>query len=279
MCGREGSPVGIRYLSMAFAQLTYRDGLRDIEACLRSLGGEALPYGFFTVRCRVPLWPMPTNARLPRIYADFAQVLIRLRPTALRGGSNRRRVAAEACTLWTRPRSICAFLGCFLGRIPEAQGRCQDAHAAGPAREHPHLCQHYCRQSTRRQYSRRDSAGAWGVLCHGPRLRRFPAPYAFVLSAAFFCRPHQIQRSAPSSAATHIRVDRTTGKARSDHTVILTAIGSAKVYPDALRRVSLLMWKPESGSNSTTNNFALPAFTIAQIYSAPLAGRTVLQVD
>src|SRR5438132_3731853 len=35
-----------QYLSMAFAQLTYRDGLRDIEACLRSLGGKLYHMGF-----------------------------------------------------------------------------------------------------------------------------------------------------------------------------------------------------------------------------------------
>src|SRR5713226_1939662 len=48
--GGDARPRGFscwdQYLSMAFAQLTYRDGLRDIEACLRSLGGKLYHMGF-----------------------------------------------------------------------------------------------------------------------------------------------------------------------------------------------------------------------------------------
>ena len=60
-------------------------------------------------------------------------------------------------------------------------------------------------------------------------------------------------------------VDTTTG-IRSDHTVILTAIDSAKVYPDPLRRVSYLDLETRKRFQFLTNNFALPALTIAQIY-------------
>ena len=60
-------------------------------------------------------------------------------------------------------------------------------------------------------------------------------------------------------------VDKATG-VRSDHTVILTAIDSAKAYPDALRRVSYLDVKTRKRFKFLTNNFALPALTIAQIY-------------
>ena len=60
-------------------------------------------------------------------------------------------------------------------------------------------------------------------------------------------------------------VDTTTG-VRSDHTVILTAIDSAKVYPDPLRRVSYLDVETRKRFKFLTNNFALPALTIAQIY-------------
>ena len=62
-------------------------------------------------------------------------------------------------------------------------------------------------------------------------------------------------------------MDRTTG-VRSDHTVILTAIGSAKVYPDALRRVSYLDVETRKRFKFLTNNFTLPAVTIAQIYKS-----------
>jgi hypothetical protein len=51
---------------------------------------------------------------------------------------------------------------------------------------------------------------------------------------------------------------------QSDHAVVLTAMESAKAYPEALRRVSYV--DPETNQRFPTNNFALPALTIAQIY-------------
>ena len=60
-------------------------------------------------------------------------------------------------------------------------------------------------------------------------------------------------------------MDHSTG-VRSDHTVILTAIESVKVYPDALRRVSYLDTETNKRLKFLTNNFMLPAFTITQIY-------------
>ena len=62
-------------------------------------------------------------------------------------------------------------------------------------------------------------------------------------------------------------VDKTTG-VRSDHTVILTAINSVKAYPDQLRRVSYLDVKTKKRFKFLTNNFMLPALTIAQIYKS-----------
>jgi IS4 transposase len=62
-------------------------------------------------------------------------------------------------------------------------------------------------------------------------------------------------------------VDKSTG-VRSDHTVILTAIDSAKAYPDALRRVSYLDVETGKWFKFLTNNFTLPALTIALIYKS-----------
>src|SRR4029450_7614662 len=66
------------------------------------------------------------------------------------------------------------------------------------------------------------------------------------------------------SGATHIRWIRDPAF-RSDQTVILTAIESAKVYPDALRRVSFYDVETDKRLKFLTNNFMLPALTIAQI--------------
>jgi len=59
-------------------------------------------------------------------------------------------------------------------------------------------------------------------------------------------------------------VDKATGL-RSDHTVILTAIDSAKVYPDPLRRVTYFYAETNQRLKFLTNNFLLPALTVTQI--------------
>ncbi len=66
-----------QYLAMAFAQLTYRDSLRDIEACLRSLGGKLYHMGFHGRVARSTLADA-NDTHDWRIYAEFAQVLVRI---------------------------------------------------------------------------------------------------------------------------------------------------------------------------------------------------------
>ncbi len=62
-------------------------------------------------------------------------------------------------------------------------------------------------------------------------------------------------------------IDKTAG-VRSDHTVVLTAINSAEAYPESLRRVSYLDVATRKRFKFLTNNFTLPALTIAQIYKS-----------
>jgi len=64
-----------QFLCMAFAQLTYRESLRDIEACLRSAGNKLYHMGITTNVSKSTLADANEN-RDWRIYADFAQVLI-----------------------------------------------------------------------------------------------------------------------------------------------------------------------------------------------------------
>jgi Transposase DDE domain len=106
-------------------------------------------------------------------------------------------------------------------------------------------------------------AGAFYVMDRG--YVDFGRLYVFTLSAAFFVvrtKSNVILQRRYSHP-----VDRTTG-VRSDHTVVLTAIGSAQVYPDALRRVSYLDVETRKRFKFLTNNFTLPAVTIAQIYKS-----------
>ena len=69
---------------MAFAQLTYRESLRDIEACLSAQAAKLYHMGFREPVSSARRWPMPTRSRDWRIYADFAQRLIAQAQNALR---------------------------------------------------------------------------------------------------------------------------------------------------------------------------------------------------
>src|SRR5438105_8028071 len=106
-------------------------------------------------------------------------------------------------------------------------------------------------------------AGAFYVMDRG--YVDFERLYVFTLSAAFFVVRTKtnvlIQRRYSHP------VDKATG-VRSDHIVILTAINSVKAYPDQLRRVSYLDVKTKKRFKFLTNNFMLPALTIAQIYKS-----------
>jgi len=65
-----------QFLCLAFAQLTYRDSLRDIETCLRAQPSKLYHRGFRGAISRATL-AYANEHRDWRIYADFAQALIR----------------------------------------------------------------------------------------------------------------------------------------------------------------------------------------------------------
>ena len=91
----------------------------------------------------------------------------------------------------------------------------------------------------------------------------FERLYVFSLSAAFFVV--RTKKNVLLQRRYSREVDKSTG-VRSDHTVVLTAINSIKVYPDALRRVSYVDQETNKRFRFLTNNFVLPALTIARIY-------------
>jgi IS4 transposase len=91
----------------------------------------------------------------------------------------------------------------------------------------------------------------------------FERLYRFTLSSTFFVV--RTKKNVLLQRRYSHPVDKTTG-VRSDHPVILTALGSPSAYPDLLRRFTYC--DPETGERVKflTNNFTLPALTIAQIY-------------
>jgi len=106
-------------------------------------------------------------------------------------------------------------------------------------------------------------AGAFYVMDRG--YLDFERLYVFTLSAAFFVV--RTKSNVLLKRRYSHPVDKTTG-VRSDHTVILTALDSAKAYPEQLRRVSYLDVKTRKRFKFLTNNFTLPALTIALIYKS-----------
>ena len=115
-----------QFLSMAFAQLTYRESLRDIEACLRSLSAKLYHMGF---RCPVARSTLAdaNESRDWKIYADFAQVLIRIaRPLYARRSDRRRSRSNPLRSGLDHHRPV--PLAVPVGQVPPAQG-CENGGA------------------------------------------------------------------------------------------------------------------------------------------------------
>ncbi len=91
----------------------------------------------------------------------------------------------------------------------------------------------------------------------------FQRLFVFTLSSAFFVV--RTKSNVLLQRRYSHPVDKSTG-VRSDQTVILSSFESASVYPDALRRVSFFDAETHKRLKFLTNNFVLPALTIAQIY-------------
>jgi Domain of unknown function (DUF4372)/Transposase DDE domain len=250
-----------QYLSMAFAQLTYRDGLRDIEACLRSLGGKLYHMGFHGRVSRSTLADA-NDAHDWRIYADFTQVLIHIaRPLysadPIGVDLDQSLYALDSTTIdlclslfpWARFRKHKAAVKMHTlldlhGNIPTfisiTHGKVHDVNILDEILP---------------------EAGAFYVMDRG--YLDFERLYVFTLSAAFFVV--RTKSNVLLQRRYSHPVDKSTG-VRSDHTVILTAIDSAKAYPDPLRRISYLDVETRKRFKFLTNNFTLPPLTIALIY-------------
>ena len=250
-----------QYLAMAFAQLTYRESLRDIEACLRAMSGKLYHMGFRSRVARSTLADA-NDAHDWRIYADFAQVLIGIaRPLyasdPIGVELDQSLYALDSTTIdlclslfpWARFRKHKAAVKMHTlldlhGNIPTfisiTDGKVHDVNILDEILP---------------------EAGAFYVMDRG--YVDFERLYIFTLSAAFFVV--RTKSNVLLQRRYSRPVDKSTG-VRSDHTVILTAIDSAKAYPDALRRVSFLDVTTRKRFKFLTNNFTLPALTIAQIY-------------
>jgi hypothetical protein len=250
-----------QYLAMAFAQLTYRESLRDIEACLKAVGGKLYHMGFRGSVVRSTLADA-NESRDWRIYADFAQVLIGIaRPLytndPLGVDLDQSLYALDSTTI-----DLC------LSVFPWAKFR----KHKGAVKMHTLLDLHgniptFIRITNGKVHDVNIldqlllEAGAFYVMDRG--YVDFERLYAFTLASAFFVV--RTKRNVLLQRRYSQPVDKSTG-VRSDQTVILATPGSATAYPDSLRRVNYFDAITGKRLVFLTNNFTLPALTIAQIY-------------
>jgi hypothetical protein len=250
-----------QYLAMSFAQFTYRESLRDIEACLRSVASKLYHMGLRGKVSRATLADA-NESHDWRIFADFAQVLIAIaRPLYAHDpigiDLDQSLYALDSTTIdlclslfpWAKFRKHKAAVKMHTlldlhGNIPTfisiTDGKVHDVNILDQILP---------------------EAGAFYVMDRG--YVDFERLYVFTLSAAFFVV--RTKSNVVLQRRYSHPVDKSTG-VRSDHTVILTAIDSAKAYPDPLRRVSYLDVETRKRFKFLTNNFRLPALTIAQLY-------------
>jgi hypothetical protein len=254
-------PCWDQFLAMSFAQMTYRDSLADIEVCLRSRPDQLYHMGFRSTVAHSTLADA-NHSRDWRIYHDLAQTLIararRLYAGEAFGVDLAQTVyALDSTTIdlclslfpWARFRSTKAAVKLHTlldlrGPIPTmisiSDGKQADVGVLDELILEP---------------------GAFYVMDRG--YVDFARLYRFVLAGACFVTRAksglQINRleSRPVAQSTGVR---------SDQIVWLKLTKSIERYPDRFRRVSYTDPDTDKSLVFLTNNFDLPALTIAQLY-------------
>lgn len=250
-----------QFFCMAFAQLTWRESLRDIEISLRAHAGKLYHMGFRSAVARSTL-AKANEVRDWRIYADFAQALIDIARPLYRdepfGVELTNTVYAfDATTIdlcmtmfpWARFRTTKSAIKLHTlldlrGNIPTviriSDGKRFESHELDALLIEP---------------------GAFYILDRGyldfARLHRLHTERAFFITRAKSNTVFRRRYSRP--------VDTTTGL-RSDHTVVLSVKKSRQGYPDALRRIRFFDKEKRRWLIFLTNNVTLPAETIVALY-------------
>jgi len=248
-------------LCMAFAQLTYRESLRDIECCLRAMREKLYHMGIRGKVSRTTLADANEN-RDWRIYSDFAQILIHearglyvdddfgleLKETVYALDSS----TIDLCLSvfpWAHFRRTKAAIKLHTlldlrGDIPTfiwiTDGKVHDVNVLDYLIPEP---------------------GAIYVMDRA--YLDFQRLYQMHQSSAIF-----VTRSKTNTGLRRIyshKVDKSTG-VRYDQTVLLTGFYTKKDYPDKLRRIKYFDAEKGRSFVFLTNQFLLPALTIAELY-------------
>jgi uncharacterized protein DUF4372/DDE family transposase len=250
-----------QFLCLAFAQLTYRESLRDIETCLRALAPKLYHAGFRGQVSRSTLADA-NRAHDWRIFADFAQVLI---------GRARKLYADEPLGVELEQTAYAldsTTIDLCLSLFPWAHFR----RRKGAVKLHTLLdlrgnipCFVRVSHGKTADVTVLDhlpiEPGAFYVMDRG--YIDFQRLYRFTMCSAFFVT--RGKRGLDFTRRARRQVDKTTGL-RSDQTIVLAGPKTSRLYPDPLRRVVFYDAEHDRRFVFLTNNFTLPALTIARIY-------------
>lgn len=251
-----------QFLSLAFAQLSYRESLRDIEACLRAMGPRLYHMGFRGKVSRNTL-AHANETRSWRIYADLAQILIQharqLYAHEEFGLELETVYALDSTTIdlclslfpwapWTHGKAAIK-----LHTLLDLRGSIPTFIEITPARVSDNsILDRVAPES-----------GAFYIMdrgyIHAARL------YQLTLAAAFFVV--RTRKNLQFRRRYSHPVDKSTGL-RCDQTIVFTGVDSAEDYPLPARRVRYFDAEHHRSFVFLTNNFALPALTISQLYKA-----------
>ena len=250
-----------QYLCMSFAQLTYRESLRDIEACLRAQQNKLYHMGIRSNVSRNTL-SNANNIRDWRIYADFAQSLIDTSRSLYINDDFGVELNNTVYALDSSTIDLC------LSSFPWASFR----SSKGAFKMHTLL-------------ELRGSIPAFIHIRDGKLLdvnildELIPEPGSFfIMDRAYLdfarlyvltcCTSFFVIRAKSNLQCRRLYshpVDRTSGLI-CDQSIVLTGIKSSQEYPEKLRRIKYFDAETQKRFVFLTNNFSLPALTIAQLY-------------
>jgi IS4 transposase len=246
---------------MSFAQLTYRESLRDIEACLRATQKKLYHMGIHSKVSRNTL-ANANQVRDWRIYADFAHALISIARKLYVNEDFGVQLQQTAYALDATIIDLCLSL------FPWAKFR----NRKGAIKLHTLI-------------DLRGSIPAFVIITHGKihevtvlddLIMEAGAIYIMDRGYLDFARLDRIQQSSAffvTRAKSNFKfkrlysnsVDKTTG-IQCDQIVVLTGFYARKDYPDKLRRIRYHDAENKKTLVFLTNNFTLPALTVAKLY-------------
>lgn len=251
-----------QYLAMAFAQLTGRDGLRDIEACLRSHRDKLYRMGFRGKISRSTLSDANNNRNF-QIYQDFGMHLIdqarhlyREDPFTL--DLDQAVFALDSTTIdlclsvfpWAHFRKTKA--GIKAHTLLDLRGSIPTFIALTPAKAHDVLALDWI------------SLEPGSILTMDRAYNDFERLYRIHQIPAFF-----VIRAKKNLTYRRVKTYRPSDKeagVRSDQLIRLTGVKSADLYPEQLRRIGFVDLKRNKRFVFLTNHFKLPAAVVAEIY-------------